>query len=74
MKFSQQKATSSTVTPEVADYRTKASEWVVENEKKYKRPMSPHLQVYRSIFLLYSILISNEFFVSRFPSSMGIRF
>ena len=45
--FSQQKATSSTVTPQVENYRTKATEWVSENENKYKRPISPHLQIYR---------------------------
>lgn len=39
--------TSSTVTPEVANYREKAAEWVAANEKKYQRPMSPHLQIYK---------------------------
>ena len=46
-QFSQQKATSSSITPQVADYRAKASEWVAANEKKYQRPMSPHIQIYK---------------------------
>ena len=45
-----QKATSSTVTPEIANYRAKAAEWVAVNQGKYKRPMAPHVQIYRYIY------------------------
>jgi len=47
LAITQQKATSSTVTPEVANYRTKSAEWVATNENKYKRPTSPHIQIYK---------------------------
>ncbi|CAF0988294.1 unnamed protein product [Rotaria sordida] len=47
LAIAQQKATSSTVTPEVANYRAKAAEWVAENENKYKRPVSPHVLIYK---------------------------
>ncbi|UJR31225.1 hypothetical protein I4U23_018729 [Adineta vaga] len=54
LAITQQKATSSTVTPEVANYRTKSSEWVAVNENKYKRPVSPHIQIYRFPFQVWS--------------------
>jgi len=54
LAIAQQKATSSTVTPEVANYRDKAAEWVATNENKYKRPVSPHVQIYRFPFQVWS--------------------
>ncbi|CAF3691028.1 unnamed protein product, partial [Adineta steineri] len=50
----QQKATSSTVTPEVANYRTKSAEWVATNENKFKRPISPHIAIYRFPFQVFT--------------------
>ncbi|CAF1180795.1 unnamed protein product [Adineta ricciae] len=54
LAIAQQKATSSTVTPDVAKYRAKSAEWVATNEKKYQRPISPHLQIYRFPFQVWS--------------------
>jgi hypothetical protein len=35
------------MTPEVASYRVKSSAWVEKNEKELRRPLSPHLDIYR---------------------------
>ena len=66
-EFSHQKATSSTVTPEVANYRAKSAEWVAVNENKYKRPISPHIQIYKYIFLKFYSIKHLLIFLYRFP-------
>ncbi|CAF1392583.1 unnamed protein product [Rotaria magnacalcarata] len=54
LAISQQVATSSTVTPQVADYRARAAQWVATNENCYKRPVSPHLLIYKIPFQMWS--------------------
>ncbi|CAF1412070.1 unnamed protein product [Rotaria sp. Silwood1] len=54
LAIAQQKATSSTVTPDVANYRAKAADWVAQNENQFKRPVSPHIQIYRFPFQVWS--------------------
>lgn len=45
--LSQSKATSSSLSPDIAKYRVESAAWMDANQNKLKRPVSPHIQIYR---------------------------
>lgn len=54
LALTQNKATSSTLTPEIARYREKSAVWLDKNQNELKRPLSPHIQIYRFPFQVWS--------------------